>query len=35
MEDDLFIDGVDYEWCWCVGRLGYKIVIIENVIMKY
>ncbi|HFP9739483.1 TPA: glycosyltransferase family 2 protein, partial [Escherichia coli] len=35
MEDDLFIDGVDHEWCWRAGRLGYKIAIIENAIMKH
>lgn len=35
MEDDLFIDGVDHEWCWRAGKYGYTIAIIENAIMKH
>lgn len=35
MDDDLFIDGVDHEWCWRAGKNGYKIAIIESAIMKH
>lgn len=30
MEDDLFIDIVDHEWCWRAGRAGYTILIDNN-----
>ncbi|WP_296046178.1 glycosyltransferase family 2 protein [uncultured Alteromonas sp.] len=26
MEDELFIDGVDHEWCWRASQKGYRIV---------
>lgn len=35
MEDDLFIDGVDHEWCWRAGKYGLTIAIIENAIMRH
>lgn len=35
MEDDLFIDGVDHEWCWRAGTKGYKIAIIDDAIMRH
>lgn len=35
MEDDLFIDGVDHEWCWRAGAKGYKIAIIDDAIMRH
>ncbi|MEX3019854.1 glycosyltransferase family 2 protein [Kluyvera sp. STS39-E] len=35
MEEDLFIDGVDHEWCWRAGKLGYKIAIIDDAVMAH
>lgn len=35
MEDDLFIDGVDHEWCWRAGKAGYQIAIIDDAIMEH
>lgn len=35
MEDDLFIDAVDHEWCWRANKLGYKICVSANVYMKH
>ncbi|MEB7713072.1 glycosyltransferase family 2 protein [Kluyvera cryocrescens] len=35
MEDELFIDGVDHEWCWRAGKMGYQIAIIEKAVMKH
>lgn len=27
MDENLFIDGVDHEWCWRAGRIGYTCAI--------
>ncbi|EML9985565.1 MULTISPECIES: glycosyltransferase family 2 protein [Citrobacter] len=35
MDDDLFIDGVDHEWCWRAGKYGFTIAIIENAVMRH
>lgn len=36
MEDDLFIDGVDHEWCWRANDLdGYRFFISQNVQMSH
>ncbi|MEX5801334.1 glycosyltransferase family 2 protein [Enterobacter cloacae] len=35
MEDGLFIDAVDHEWCWRARAKGYAIYISENVIMEH
>ncbi|HIF9100375.1 TPA: glycosyltransferase family 2 protein [Photobacterium damselae] len=35
MEDDLFIDGVDHEWCWRAKKNGYIVAIVENAIMPH
>ncbi|MCT8249411.1 glycosyltransferase family 2 protein [Proteus faecis] len=35
MDEDLFIDGVDHEWCWRAKRKGYNVAIIENAIMQH
>lgn len=35
MEDDLFIDAVDHEWCWRAQLKGYTVAISENSIMTH
>lgn len=35
MEDELFIDAVDHEWCWRANSNGYSVAISENVIMTH
>lgn len=35
METELFIDGVDHEWCWRAETKGYSVFIAENVVMKH
>lgn len=35
MEDELFIDGVDHEWCWRAGSKGFNIAIIDDAIMRH
>ncbi|GAD90057.1 hypothetical protein VHA01S_032_00070 [Vibrio halioticoli NBRC 102217] len=35
MESELFIDGVDHEWCWRAARLGYSVAIANNAIMPH
>ena len=35
MEDSLFIDCVDHEWCWRAKSHGYQIAIAEKVIMEH
>lgn len=35
MDEGLFIDAVDHEWCWRANAKGYKIVIDENVKMSH
>lgn len=35
MEDSLFIDGVDHEWCWRAKKHGYVVAICESAIMKH
>lgn len=35
MEDSLFIDGVDHEWCWRATSFGYSIGIAEQVVMHH
>lgn len=35
MEDSLFIDGVDHEWCWRAQAHGYSIGIAEKVVMRH
>ncbi len=35
MEDDLFIDGVDHEWCWRARKYGYQIAIIDKAVMRH
>lgn len=35
MESDLFIDGVDHEWCWRAKKNGYVVAIVENAIMPH
>lgn len=35
MEDDLFIDGVDHEWCWRAINQGFKICISNNILMEH
>lgn len=31
MDEKLFIDGVDHEWCWRASKLGYCCAIVEEV----
>ena len=35
MNEDLFIDWVDYEWCWRARNKGYKIIGNANVIINH
>ncbi|AGK55731.1 glycosyltransferase family 2 protein [Bacillus sp. 1NLA3E] len=35
MEDDLFIDIVDYEWCWRAKQIGYSTFITKDVKMAH
>lgn len=35
MEDSLFIDGVDHEWCWRARKHGYVVAIAENAVMMH
>lgn len=35
MDETLFIDVVDHEWCWRAGEKGYKILVDESCIMKH
>ncbi|MGL5353356.1 MAG: glycosyltransferase family 2 protein, partial [Clostridium sp.] len=35
MEDDLFIDVVDHEWCWRAYKKGFTVAIAEDVIMPH
>ncbi|CFR04480.1 glycosyltransferase family 2 protein [Yersinia kristensenii] len=35
MDEDLFIDAVDHEWCWRAIAKGYKVVIDDNVKMTH
>lgn len=35
MEDALFIDGVDHEWCWRAQKYGYVVGIAENAVMEH
>lgn len=35
MQDDLFIDWVDYEWCWRARKAGYKIIGNADVIIQH
>ncbi|MDR2408807.1 MAG: glycosyltransferase family 2 protein, partial [Bacteroidales bacterium] len=35
MNEKLFIDYVDFEWCWRAIKLGYKIVTIPDIIIEH
>lgn len=36
MEEDLFIDGVDHEWCWRAAKLGdYRFFVIESIKLEH
>lgn len=35
MDEELFIDAVDHEWCWRACAKGYKVVIDDNVKMRH
>ena len=35
MDEELFIDYVDYEWCWRATAKGYKVFIIKNLNMEH
>lgn len=36
MEDDLFIDGVDHEWCWRATKIAkYRFFIAEDVLLSH
>ncbi|EKP0306348.1 glycosyltransferase family 2 protein [Aeromonas veronii] len=35
MEEDLFIDGVDHEWCWRAKKNGYVVAVSDNIIMEH
>jgi rhamnosyltransferase len=35
LENDLFIDVVDFEWCWRARKKGYKTFIHKNVAMEH
>ena len=34
-KDEMFIDVVDFEFCWNVRRHGYKVVQLNNVLMQH
>jgi rhamnosyltransferase len=35
MNEKLFIDYVDFEWCWRATKLGYKIIAIPDIIISH
>ncbi|MCP4866351.1 glycosyltransferase family 2 protein [Alteromonas alba] len=35
MEDALFIDGVDHEWCWRASRKGFRIISDTQVLLRH
>lgn len=35
MNEELFIDLVDYEWCWRAKKAGYKIIVNEQVFLNH
>lgn len=35
MDDALFIDWVDFEWCWRARSMGYRIVGCSNVVIRH
>lgn len=35
MDEDLFIDWVDYEWCWRARKSGYKIIGNADVVIEH
>ena len=35
MEDALFIDGVDHEWCWRASRKGYRIISDTQALLRH
>ncbi|MFC3203770.1 glycosyltransferase family 2 protein [Alteromonas oceani] len=35
MEDALFIDGVDHEWCWRANRKGYRIISDTQALLRH
>jgi len=35
MDEDLFIDWVDYEWCWRARKIGYKIIGNADVVIEH
>lgn len=35
MDESLFIDGVDHEWCWRARKYGYQVAIAENAVMEH
>ncbi|MBR9790728.1 MAG: glycosyltransferase family 2 protein [Gammaproteobacteria bacterium] len=35
MEDALFIDGVDHEWCWRANRKGYRIICDTHALLRH
>jgi rhamnosyltransferase len=35
MNEKLFIDYVDFEWCWRAVKLGYKIITISDLIIEH
>jgi rhamnosyltransferase len=35
MCEELFIDYVDFEWCWRALKLGYKIVSVPNIVIEH
>jgi rhamnosyltransferase len=35
MNEKLFIDYVDFEWCWRATKMGYRIVTIPNLIIEH
>ncbi|WP_435235708.1 glycosyltransferase family 2 protein [Psychromonas sp. PT13] len=35
MEESLFIDAVDHEWCWRARKHGFQVAIAEEVVMEH
>lgn len=35
MESELFIDFVDYEWCWRANAKNFKIIIVKDLFMQH
>ncbi|MFV0469667.1 MAG: glycosyltransferase family 2 protein [Dysgonomonas sp.] len=35
MDESLFIDGVDHEWCWRARNKGYSIAIDDSILMRH